>query len=276
MHNDYAQKGIFIFFTIFLLLPVITLAHQPQIVTKTPVVVMQPEISRAYYAKLNGTPQIYLIQVNQPLNLYINILVPAIAGQKKDVSVMVLKDSKQLAILDGSNFKWKRFFEPFGFDTYWKGPEYKVLVEAGQYEVRVSSGKNDSRYALAIGEKEVFTFKEGLRDLSVVPQLKRSFFKESPISFILSPFGFGEVVIIYLLDLIVILILRAIFKKLRYGIQKNIGPKDRRICLIAGWLLLLLSISTVWSVILIFLSGLLLLTAYFRWCGLYSLIKKHH
>ncbi len=59
----------------------------------------QFEISKAYYAKLT------------------------------DVSAVVVKDGNTenpLAILDGQNSKWKKFYEPLGADPYWMGPEYKA------------------------------------------------------------------------------------------------------------------------------------------------------
>jgi hypothetical protein len=66
-------------------------------------------------------------------------------------------------------------FEPFGYDTYWKGPEYKVRVEAGIYDIIVSSKTNDGKYSLAIGEAENFDFREIMNALDLVPKIKRDF-----------------------------------------------------------------------------------------------------
>lgn len=63
--------------------PVFVFAHQPQIVTSRETVVVEPEISKAYYATLAGTPDTYTIDALAPFNLYVNVLVPDIAGQKK-------------------------------------------------------------------------------------------------------------------------------------------------------------------------------------------------
>jgi hypothetical protein len=132
----------------------------------------------------------------------VNILIPDISGQKKDLSAKIIKDGdreKPFAILDGNTFEWKKFFEPFGNDTYWMGPEYKGNVKAGKYEIIVSSSRNDTKYSLAIGEAELFDFQETINALSLVPQIKRDFFDESPASFIFSPFGFGLIFIIFFL-----------------------------------------------------------------------------
>jgi hypothetical protein len=55
--------------------------------------------------------------------LYVNILVPDINGQKKDVSATVYKNgdyANPIATLGGANAPWEYMFEPFGYDAYGK------------------------------------------------------------------------------------------------------------------------------------------------------------
>lgn len=261
------------------LVPSLALAHQPRITESHLTEVFEPEISKAYYAELKGEPDVYTIEATEPFNLYVNILVPDIAGQKKDVSAVLLKEGTEFATLNGTNFEWKQFYEPFGADTYWMGPEYKARVEAGTYQIRVSSNNNDSKYSLAIGEIEAFDSKEGVNALTVIPQLKKNFFNESPIAFIASPFGWGLIVVMYLLAGIVGLIYRAILKRLAKGTargaSKNISRNGRLLRLALGIGLLLWAITTTWSPILIFFSGFTLFEAIFSWCGFYAAIGKN-
>lgn len=182
-----------------MLIPGWASAHQPRIVEGRQTIVVDPEISKAYYGQLTGVPDVYTIQANVPFNLYVNILVHDIALQKKDVSATIVKDGTPLATLDGARFSWTKMFEPFGYSTYWTGPEYKAKAEAGTYVITVTSSNNDSKYSLAIGEAENFDFKETMNALTLVPQLKKTFFNESPISFILSPFGWGLILVLYVL-----------------------------------------------------------------------------
>jgi hypothetical protein len=249
-----------------------------------------PEVSKAYYAELTGEPDVYVINAPLPFDLYVSILVPDILGQKKDVSAAIIKngDTKNpLAVLEGINFEWKKFFEPFGHDTYWQGPEYKARAEAGTYEIRVWSSNNDSKYSLAIGEIEKFDAKEGMNALSIIPDLKRNFFEESPISFILSPFGWGLIVIMYILAFIVGFILKFIIRKFKKhpstdstsspqaGSGRNIAKPDRLLRLAIGVGLLLWAITTSWSPILIFFSGFALFEAMFSWCGFYAVMGRN-
>ena len=54
------------------------LAHQPRITERAITSVVDPEVSKAYYAELSGEPHIYTINATGSFNLYVNILVPDI------------------------------------------------------------------------------------------------------------------------------------------------------------------------------------------------------
>jgi len=274
----FLKKSVLLVLVLFLL-PTLTLAHQPRITESRLTQVLEPEISKAYYGELAGEPDVYTIDVNKAFDLYVNVLVPDILGQKKDVSAVVLKNGAELVVLDGLNFEWKQFYEPFGADSYWKGPEYKARAEAGTYTIRVWSGNNDSKYSLAVGEIEAFDSKEGLNALSIIPEMKRDFFNESPISFIVSPFGWGLIVIMYLFAGIVgfgyRLILKRFAKGSARGVHQNIGKGDRLLRLAIGVGLLLWAITTTWNPILIFFSGLAFFEAVFSWCGVYAVLGKN-
>lgn len=276
------QKIFAVLLLAFFLVPALASAHQPRITESRLTQVPDPEISKAYYGKLSGEPDVYTIEASEPFDLYVNVLVPDIAGQKKDVSAVVIKDGNTeapLAVLEGINFEWKQFYEPFGADSYWMGPEYKARALAGTYEIRVWSSNNDSKYSLAIGEKEAFDTRETLNALTIIPELKKNFFDESPIVFIASPFGWGLIVAMYLLAVIVGLIYRAILKRYAKGtvrgLNKNIGKGDRLIRFAIGAGLLLWAITTTWNPILIFFSGFAFFEAIFSWCGLYAMMGKN-
>jgi hypothetical protein len=267
------------------IVPAIALAHQPRLVESRQTIVPEPEISKAYYATLVGEPDTYIIESAMPFDLYVNVLVPDIPNiteQKKDVSAAVIKDGQTdtpLAVIGGVDAKWEKFYEPFGVSTYWRGPEYKARAEAGRYEVRVWSSNNDSKYSLAIGEGEFFDSKEIWNALHLVPQIKSDFFEESPISFIKSPFGYGLIILMYVLALIVLIIYRAIMRRVAKntprGSAKNIGRGDRLVRVGIGVALLLWAITTSWNPLIIFFSGFAFFEALFSWCGFYAALGKN-
>jgi hypothetical protein len=282
MMNKQYKIGVLAIFSLLVFVPAMALAHQPRLTESRQTLVPEPEISKAYYGKLMGEPDTYVIESATPFQLYVNVLVPDIAGQKKDVSAVVIKNGekdKPLAVLGGVDAGWEKFYEPFGVSTYWRGPEYKAAVEPGRYEVRVWSSNNDSKYSLAIGEGEVFNTGEIWNALRLVPKIKSGFFEESPISFIKSPFGYGLIILMYILALIALVVYRAIMrrvaKNLPRGGGKNIGTRDRLLRLGIGIALLLWAITTSWNPLLIFFSGFTLFEALFSWCGLYAAMGKN-
>jgi hypothetical protein len=268
---------LFITSLFFVALPVF--AHQPRMVEGTAIEVVDPEVSKAYYGELSGVPHTYTIRASDDFNLYIGILVPDTKTPQKDVVAEIVKDGEILETLGGSEAEWTTFFEPFGQSTYWDGGEYKARAQAGEYTIRVSSEDNDSKYSLAVGEIEMFDGKESFNALNLIPELKRDFFEESPIGFIKSPFGWGYILILYILAFIIGFLYRVILNKFAKGtargVHKNIGTWDR-VLRFAIWLALLLwAIATSWNPILLFFSGFVLFEAIFSWCGFYAAIGKN-
>lgn len=256
-----------------------TFAHQPRIVDSNETVVLNPDVSKAYYGSLSGKYHTYTINAQEAFALYVGILMPFSEDSKKDVSVEIYKNGDSIQVLGGKSADWKKMFEFFGQSTYWKSDEYKKWVDAGKYTIIVSSSNNDSKYVLAIGETEAFNEKEIINALKVIPELKRSFFNESPLSFVKSPFGWGYILIMYTLAFVFGLLYRYILKTFAKGtvrgLNKNIGNYDRTIRL-AIWVgLLIWAITTSWSPWLLFFSGFALFEALFKWCGFYAAIGRN-
>jgi hypothetical protein len=86
------KKIIIVTLSLFFLFPGLTLAHEPRITQTNETRVLDPEISKAYYSELRGSPQTYLIDSDIPFSLYVNILVPDILDQKKDILVQIIKN----------------------------------------------------------------------------------------------------------------------------------------------------------------------------------------
>ncbi|MSR78889.1 MAG: hypothetical protein EXS59_01965, partial [Candidatus Taylorbacteria bacterium] len=99
------QKIIILSLPWLFLVPAFALAHQPRITESRLTEVPSPEVSKAYYGKLTGEPDVYVINASEAFDFYVNVLVPDIAGQKKDVSAIILKDGTELAKLNGLTFE---------------------------------------------------------------------------------------------------------------------------------------------------------------------------
>lgn len=214
-------QGSLIFICIFL--PVyFVLAHQPRIVKDKLTIVQDPEISKAYYGELNGTSDFFRIESDKPFKLYANILVPDVENVKKDISVQIMKmiDEKEnkifVYLLDGKSFAWTSYYEKFGGDNYFMGPEVKKDLEAGIYDLQVFSPDNKGGYALAIGEKEEFPVKEIINTIFTLPELKKNFFSRSPLTAFFNYTGLflgGFIIIIVIALYILYRIIRMIYRR---------------------------------------------------------------
>ena len=263
------QFRIVIFFVIMLSWPLGVFAHQPRIVDTEKIHVTKPEVSKAYYAKLSGKPHTYFISVNSAIDLYVNVLFPYNEGLKKNITVDVFRDDQSIGSLSSGEVVWKKFFEPFGQSMYWQGPELKKNVDAGKYEILVQSKEKNLRYVLAIGETEVWNGMDSINAILLIPELKRNFFEESPISFILSPLGYGYILLLQLLALIVGWVILRILKISGIQTQTNYILKFAKtnICLgVFFWVsLLFLAVTTTWNPILILMSGFALFVTIISW-----------
>ena len=251
------------------------LAHQPRIPQGNSIDVPDPEVSKAYYGQLDGRPHVYRIVSIKPFALYVNVLVPDLPGQVQDIIAVVIKDgnaNQPVAVLDGREAPWHRFFEPFGHDRYWMGPAFRAQAGPGQYQIMVMSQHNDSKYALAVGEKESFDVKETVNALTLIPRIKRGWFNKSPADFILSPFGAGLALLMFALafalGFLLRLVLRGSSSATACGAERNLGIIGRTIVALIGAGLFAWAIMTSWSPLLLFLSGFACFAASAGWRGL--------
>jgi len=163
-------------------------AHQPYLVTDTGVTrVDKPEVSKAFYADLSGKPAVYEIVSPDSFAMYVNVLVPDEVGIPTDLSATVTRGSDTIAVLEGPTYKWTKFYEPFGGDSYLMGPELRLRAGPGTYVATVSRPGNKGRYVLAVGEREAFSLGDMVRIIGLMPRLKRCFFHRAPIRALTDP-----------------------------------------------------------------------------------------
>ncbi|MDC0037388.1 hypothetical protein OAJ30_01780 [Alphaproteobacteria bacterium] len=147
-------------------------AHQPKLINYSPTIdsphkVIFPEISKAYYSKLTGQPHYYVINSEDDFLFYTSILSPKINEEPSRFSLEVLDGDQNIVYkVDGLDFEWTAWYEPYARDWYWKGPEIGVesgkefqtsfTIDAGTYYIKVLNESNTGHYSLAVGEAEFF------------------------------------------------------------------------------------------------------------------------
>jgi hypothetical protein len=240
------------------------LAHQPVVVDSDTTEVVDPEISKAYYGVLSGAAHTYMITSEVEFNLYVGILVPDSETPKRDVKAEIFRGDELVETLGGIDAEWVTFFEPFAQNTYWDGGEFRLSAAPGVYSVRVSSPDNASKYSLAIGEIEYFGLEDRANALAVLPGIQQQFFGLSAYELIGTRYGLINLLVIYAVALVAALLYRLI---LRRTLVRLIGGRvqgiDKRIRMAAAFVLFAVAITTTWSPLLLFASGLLLFDVLF-------------
>lgn len=207
------MKKIFFISIILFFIAGPVFAHQPRVV-KEEVVITDPEISRAFYSELKGESEKYTIKSDKDFLLYLNLLVPKNTNPDGRYSLYIFdKNGKKIDQLLAESEKWKEFYEEFGRDYYFMGPEYEKKMKAGEYSVEVFSKDNTGKYVLAVGKTESFPFSEIVNAIWLVPQLKMGFFGSSPWGFLLSPFGFIPLAVLGLVIFVIIILIKKLSKK---------------------------------------------------------------
>ena len=161
--------------TFILFLSSSLLAHKPVLNESSdypidaPYEVVEPEISKAIFSTLDGAPHYYKITSERDFNFYVSVLAAKIEGcdQKDRFSFEVL-DSKfhQIIFADGEVFEWWPWFEKYGDQWYWVGPEIgenfksNRVFKAGTYYIKIFNKNNEGKYIFAVGDIEDFSFSD--------------------------------------------------------------------------------------------------------------------
>ena len=222
------KKVIFIFSLVFFSGFAFSIsAHQPVMIylqkDNNSVQIANPEISRAFYDDLKGKPRDYFIDSSKDFDLYINLLVPAGTNPDGKYSAKVFDNTgKEIAFINGADFSWQQYYESFGRDYYYKGPEFDKKVSAGKYKIEVYSKDNLGKYTLAVGKTESFDVKSVLNTVWQLPLLKLTFFKSDVLQFFLTPFGIGAIGALGGL-IILILLINYIISVIKERIKHNMA-----------------------------------------------------
>ncbi len=214
------KEILFTFLIIGLLLSAGVSAHQPRLVSGDVVIIRNPEVSQAFYGELKGKHDHYNIIEEEGFDLYVSILVPDLPGIGKDVSVAIEPideiDNNFIYFLNGTDFQWERYYEEFGGDWYYQGPDIKASVEPGGYDIHVMSTDNLGKYVLVLGQIESFPLDELINTIFTMPSLKQDFFEKPAYTAYFNLIGlfiFGPVILVLVILVMIFLFFRKKMKR---------------------------------------------------------------
>ena len=131
-----------------------------------PYEIEDPEISKAIYSTLIGDPHFYRIQSEVDFDFYAGILAAKIGEcpLNSKFSFEVLdSEFHKIYLADGENFEWTPWYEEYGKQWYWNGPEIgqnfasNEVFKAGTYYIKVFNNSNTGQYVMAVGDIEKFS-----------------------------------------------------------------------------------------------------------------------
>jgi len=185
---------LFLVFVVFLFFITSSFAHQPVLNTEEkmdkskPYIINEPEISKAIYSTLNGNYHYYKISSDKSFNFYVGLTVPKIDDCVDFLrfSFAILDhDFHTIHELDGQNFQWWEWYEPYGRKWYWVGPEYGKdfksthVFNSGTYYIKVYNKENKGNYVLAVGDIEKFTPLVIAKTIVTLPRINKKFWDAS-------------------------------------------------------------------------------------------------
>ncbi len=169
-----------------LLVASVAYAHQPYLLTAgsgteaDPYIINDPSVSKVMYGQISGSPVYYKFSSAEPFPLYVQILAPYANGYDANsnrMSIYISTDSRmEVAYINEANYFWSSYYEEYGNDYYFTGPEIRRNLTNGTYVIRIFNTANAGKYALAIGEEEVFTPGDMINALVQVPLIKQQIF----------------------------------------------------------------------------------------------------
>ncbi|NDB46815.1 MAG: hypothetical protein EB150_05800 [Nitrososphaeria archaeon] len=190
------MKKILILFLLLVPFVLDANAHQPRLVmdldssNANPILIEDPEVSKAYYGRLEKSPEFYTISSNKEVDMYLSLQVPNLQLQSTNITVdLIDKKGVILVHLEGANHKWTEFHEDFGNADYLAGPSVRTPIPAGTYVIKISGDEN-TKYVLVTGFEERFPAQEFLNALALVSKINIEFFGMNPIQSMANIFGF--------------------------------------------------------------------------------------
>jgi dipeptidase E len=156
------------------------------------ILINYPEISQFFYDELKNSPRKYLINSDEEFNLNASILVPQAVNKKGRYFAKLVqqRDGKELEIAELSgSVGWSDFYSEFDREWYFKGPELRQTLSAGNYILEIYSEENKGRYVLNIGENKVFEIKQILNSFWQLPWMKMTFSGTGVEQFFMTPSG---------------------------------------------------------------------------------------
>lgn len=155
----------------------------------SPLLIEEPEHSKAIFSELRGAPHFYKISAEEAFDFYVGISTPKIddCPLGRTFSFEILDaNGERIDGRDGGSFDWWPWYEKWGKTWYWIGPEIGKEFNAterylaGTYFIKVFSPENRGQYVLAVGDEERFGIRLLLTVWRGMNKIRKQFWEAPP------------------------------------------------------------------------------------------------
>ncbi len=207
-----------IFLALLLVLPLSLSAQELIIVENAETRVSNPQVYRAYYGELTGSPHVFTFNVpSDGYTVKAVVLAPDTEDVSTDIVAEMISDKnpgESFARVDGGMIEWQRFFDTSGRDSYLAGPVLENTVTTGSYRIQVSSPDNQGAYVLVFEGEDGFLLGQVISRFGALPTIKSEFFGKSALEAYTTPLLLWPVVTTLLL-LASVIILLIVYRRMR-------------------------------------------------------------
>lgn len=176
-------------------------------------------VSQAFYGKLYNNTSYYYLDEREQFNLYMDISTPYKLTKKQsdsftiDIYKISNKDMSKIYSFNPQTLSWQYFYEEYGGDYYYQTKVTDIVLDSGQYIIKLNNPSYSGKYVLAVGKIEEFTILDSINAIYNIYLVKTKFFNKKWTSLSESKI-IRIVIIIFIIILIVICLLLLFYKKL--------------------------------------------------------------
>jgi hypothetical protein len=219
---------ILVFAVIALLLPVVTRAFEPEIISfRVQQNVKYPDSAIGYFTELMGDHSRFVVDMGGTEDFDLALWIPDVTGATKDIDISVSYINENQHIIDENltipEDEWVLYTDEFTGNRYYKGPELHAKVSTGTPEIMISTKSNENDFLLILGhdiEKQTISWD----NMIAWGSIKNDVYAEFPLTAYYNIYG----VLILIPTIIVVALIILIGVKEYLRIKKQDEAEDSK------------------------------------------------
>lgn len=164
----------------------------------TDVTVMDQKQPQWYYGTLDGAPHTYMLYLDEPLDVSVELLAPKSAETKHHGVIIVKQAARgvtEVIRLEAKSASWESFYDIASAEHYQRGGSYEGTLDGGIYTIEVQSPDNSGPYALRFQKSSSLANVGYVGKLQLLSTIKERH-GSSVVTMLLSPYVFFPILVL--------------------------------------------------------------------------------